>query len=677
MDENYNKIKAKVALYLRTQSKSLMKFIFKLVSFFLILYVQHPFLQAQNKSSDLYKKLEVLDSLSQENFISDSLLIETITLAKQLKEYDIAVDKIASLIKSYNYNTNQKSEAKKLISQATSFLHLVEDKNIISRYYFEVADLYYYSGAFEASLKHYDSAFYYAKNINSSLQGLSKFGKGIVYVDTGDFGKASIALQEAITYFKKDKDTLNWINAKNSITILYGKNGFYEEEEEERNELINLTNSYKNYPNLPSVYYNAAASANKTSNQKKRISYLLKALLVNENSEYKDFFQPILNSGLAAAYADSDSIAKAEKIIKQIELDSNSVTGFNESFYLDAKMRLTFAKKKYRESEKYGLAYLKLKRQSSEYEEIQQAEQFLSKIYKALGDEKSALKHYESFTKLKDSISNVQKLRVLSYYQTLYETEKRDLKIQAQQGDIELLNAKNKLKAQWLWFGSFSLIIFFIVIIILRSRSFMKKQQKLQESFTQQVIASQEHERNKLAMELHDSVGQQLMLLVRKTKVLPDSSFQELASEALSSVRTISHDLYPVVLMRLGFSEAVQQLVNSIDENSDMFFTTEIMFVDDMLNDDEALHLYRIIQEVLQNTLKHSESKSVLVEVVRINKKVILKIKDNGAGFNVDMALKTNNSLGLKSIKERCKIIQAELFVESHPNKGTLTKVIL
>lgn len=649
----------------------------RVVLFFLCFSVLHISLQAQNLASDLYKKLEVLDSVSTNNVHNDSLLIETITLAKKLKEYDVAVKHTANLINTYNYNTNKKNKAKALISQTDAFLRLVKNKEIVSRYYFEVADLYYYSGAFEASLAHYDSAFYYAKNRNISLQGLSKFGKGIVYVDTGDFGKASIALQEAIAYFKKDKDTLNWINAKNSITILYGKNGFYDDEEQERNELITLANQYKIYPNLPSVYYNAAASANKISHQKKRINYLLKALHVNETSEYKDFFLPVLKLGLAAAYADNDSIAKAEKIIKQIELDSNSVTGFNESFYLDAKMRLTFAKKKYRESEKYGLAYLKLKRQSSEYEETQEAEHFLSKIYKTLGDREKALKHYENFAKLKDSISNVQKLRVLSYYQTLYETEKRDLKIQTQQSDIELLHTKNKLKTQWLWFGGFGLVITFIIIVVLRSRSFAKKQQKLQENLTQRIMESQEQERNKVAMELHDSVGQQLMLLTRKASTLPDSSFQELAAGTLSSIRTISHNLYPVVLKRLGFSEAAQQLINSIDENSEVFFTTEIGFVDDMLSDDEALHLYRILQEVLQNILKHAKAKSVCVEVQKLNNNVMLSIKDNGVGFNFNKAFKTNKSLGLKSIQERCKIIHAKLFIESQPNEGTKVKVVL
>lgn len=644
------------------------------LSFCMFLFYSYLVVSQNNQIEN--SRLSKLDSLSVNNVKNDSLLIETIRLAKKIKAYDIAVKHTANLIRYYNYETNTKEKGKTLISNTKTLLQFVKNKDIVSKFYFEVADLYYYLGEFEESIINYDSAFFYANN-NVSLKGLSKFGKGIVYVDTGEFGKASIELQEAIAYFKKSKDTLNWINAKNSITILYGKNGFYDDEEQERNELITLANQYKNYPSLPSVYYNAAASANKTSHQKKRINYLLKALHANETSEYKNFFLPVLKLGLAAAYADNDSIAKSEKLIKEIELDSNFFSGYNESFYLDAKMRLAFAKKNYQASKNYGLAYLNKKKQSHAYEEIQEAEHFLSKIYKALGDREKALKHYENFTNLKDSISNVQKLRVLSYYQTLYETEKRDLKIQTQQRDIELLHTKDKLKTQWLWFGGFGLVITFIIIVVLRSRSFAKKQQILQENLTQRIMESQEQERNKVAMELHDSVGQQLMLLTRKANTLPDSSFHELAADTLSSIRAISHNLYPVVLKRLGFSEATQQLINSIDENSDVFFTTEIGFVDDMLSDDEALHLYRILQEVLQNILKHAKAKSVWVEVLKSNNNVMLTIKDNGVGFNFNKALKTNKSLGLKSIQERCKIIHSKLIIESQPNKGTKVKVIL
>ncbi|WP_165967529.1 tetratricopeptide repeat-containing sensor histidine kinase [Algoriphagus formosus] len=459
------------------------------------------------------------------------------------------------------------------------------------------------------------------------------------------------------------------------MTILYGKNGFYDEETKERNELISLAEAYKKYPSLPLIFYNAAASANKMGEQEKRINYLKKALSSNETSEYQDFFHPILVTGLIGAYAENDSVSKANRLIKELERDPNQISGFNEAFYLDAKKRLAFAEKDYQKALDYGTAYLKLKQESKEYEEIQEADQFLSKVYKMLGDEKQALKHFENYAHLKDSITNIQRARVLSYYQTLYETEKRDSKIAAQQTNIELLQAQKKLQTQWLIFGGLGLVFAFAFSNVLRSRRFAKKAQKQNEEFSQYVISSQEQERNRVAMELHDSVGQQLMLLTRKAKSSGDSFIKDLATDTLANIRAISHNLYPVVLKRLGFTKAAEELVNDLDETTELFFTTEIAFVDDVLNEEQALHVYRILQETLQNIVKHAKASTVAITVLKEKNRVSLTVQDNGIGFDYKEIMTSGKSLGIKSIQERCKIIKAHLEVHSETSKGTRLKV--
>ncbi|TDK51132.1 hypothetical protein E1898_00165 [Algoriphagus formosus] len=632
-----------------------------------------PRTKAQNFSSKIKNELKELDSLSSLNPSNDSLLYETIELAQKLKDYDVAVKHTANLINLFKYENA--ARAKVLIPKTIPLLKSVEDKEVLSKFYFELADLQYYSGEFEESISNFDSSFYYAENRDTPLKGLAKLGKGIVYVDKGEFGKASLTLQEAIGYFRKDKDTLNWINAKSSMTILYGKNGFYDEETKERNELISLAEAYKKYPSLPLIFYNAAASANKMGEQEKRINYLKKALSSNETSEYQDFFHPILVTGLIGAYAENDSVSKANRLIKELERDPNQISGFNEAFYLDAKKRLAFAEKDYQKALDYGTAYLKLKQESKEYEEIQEADQFLSKVYKMLGDEKQALKHFENYAHLKDSITNIQRARVLSYYQTLYETEKRDSKIAAQQTNIELLQAQKKLQTQWLIFGGLGLVFAFAFSNVLRSRRFAKKAQKQNEEFSQYVISSQEQERNRVAMELHDSVGQQLMLLTRKAKSSGDSFIKDLATDTLANIRAISHNLYPVVLKRLGFTKAAEELVNDLDETTELFFTTEIAFVDDVLNEEQALHVYRILQETLQNIVKHAKASTVAITVLKEKNRVSLTVQDNGIGFDYKEIMTSGKSLGIKSIQERCKIIKAHLEVHSETSKGTRLKV--
>src|SRR5690606_21428598 len=161
-----------------------------------------------------------------------------------------------------------------------------------------------------------------------------------------------------------------------------------------------------------------------------------------------------------------------------------------------------------------------------------------------IGNKEKAFSHFKNYTKIKDSIGSIQKTRVLAYYQTIYETEKRDLTIQNQKSNIALLNSENKVKNQWLLFGGMGLLGLFGFITSVRSNNNTKRRQKLQELFTQDIINTQEQERTRLAFELHDSVGQQLMLLTRKLKTIDDPLFGTLANDTLTNLRTISQGLY-------------------------------------------------------------------------------------------------------------------------------------
>lgn len=198
-----------------------------------------------------------------------------------------------------------------------------------------------------------------------------------------------------------------------------------------------------------------------------------------------------------------------------------------------------------------------------------------------------------------------------------------------------------------------------------------KKKQVLQEEFTQNIINAQEQERTRLAFELHDSVGQQLMLLTRKLKTIDNEDYGNLANDTLANLRSISQGLYPAALERLGFTAAIEDLVNELDESTDVFFSAEIENTDNHINKDKALHLYRVAQEALSNTLKHAEAKAIFISIEKVSNNIVMTIKDNGKGFDYSKALTTSKSLGMKSLMERCKIIKAQLEVESSIGKGT------
>lgn len=226
----------------------------------------------------------------------------------------------------------------------------------------------------------------------------------------------------------------------------------------------------------------------------------------------------------------------------------------------------------------------------------------------------------------------------------------------------------------WPFWCIIGIIISLLSIISIHYRNI--KIQKRQQKLSQDLINAQEAERIRLSMELHDSVGQQLMLLTRRAKDIEDTKGITLGENTLENLRSISRGLYPIALERLGFTAAIEDLVQEIDQHTD---TTITVFLDDInkdLDTDTALHLFRIIQELLGNIIKHAFAKNASVTVEKKDQQLYIDINDNGKGFEYEAQLKTAKKLGMKSILERCKIINAKVTVSSISGKGTTIKII-
>ena len=206
---------------------------------------------------------------------------------------------------------------------------------------------------------------------------------------------------------------------------------------------------------------------------------------------------------------------------------------------------------------------------------------------------------------------------------------------------------------------------------MIRLRIFQKRKQKLQEDYSIGLLNTQEEERIKVSRELHDSVGQKLMLLTKKTKSIQNNEIEFLAENTLDELRSIARGLYPSAIEKLGVSAAIESMIDEVDENTNIFFTHDIVNIDSLLSKEESLHLFRIIQEALNNVVKHSEAKAASVFIEKSISKISVEVKDNGKGFSVSDSTKLFSSMGMKTLKERAKIISGDLKIESVMNKGT------
>ncbi|CAM3512527.1 sensor histidine kinase [Aequorivita lipolytica] len=204
-----------------------------------------------------------------------------------------------------------------------------------------------------------------------------------------------------------------------------------------------------------------------------------------------------------------------------------------------------------------------------------------------------------------------------------------------------------------------------------------KTEQKRNETYTHNLLKAQEEERTRVARELHDSVGQKLMLLTKKTKITGNQEMESLASNTLEELRTISRGLHPATLERLGPTVAIRNMVDEVDSNTGIFFTHEIEDIDALISREASLHLYRIIQETLNNMVKHADAKAASVIIEKKKNIIEVIISDNGKGFEISEKIKTSSSLGMKTLLERAKILNSKLDIKSQINKGTTITLII
>lgn len=209
-----------------------------------------------------------------------------------------------------------------------------------------------------------------------------------------------------------------------------------------------------------------------------------------------------------------------------------------------------------------------------------------------------------------------------------------------------------------------------------------------QQAFSRQLIASQEAERKRIAAELHDGIGQRLVIIKNLATLVATSAngsharVDEISAEAqqaIGEVREIAQNLRPSHLDRLGLTRALQALVRKAAGASPIAFTADMDSVDGVFPKDAEINVYRVVQEGVNNILKHSQATEAHVTLRRVRSQVLLTMRDNGRGFSAaagdDRA--GRGGFGLTGIVERVTLLGGRADVRSAQGEGTTITVTL
>jgi len=227
-----------------------------------------------------------------------------------------------------------------------------------------------------------------------------------------------------------------------------------------------------------------------------------------------------------------------------------------------------------------------------------------------------------------------------------------------------------------------------MVVEHLRDITSRKQAEEHIETLTQQILRAQENERQIISRELHDRLAQELTSVKIGLDTLFDqhhdvplsmreklSEFSKTLQKSIMSVRDLSYDLRPPGLDDLGLVQAVSQYCQDFSEKSGVrveFFSAGVEKM--TLDFDTEINLYRMVQEGLNNIQKHAEAANAAVRLVASFPNIILRIEDDGKGFDVEQRLASlteEKRMGLRSIEERVKLLQGRIKIRSSPGMGT------
>jgi signal transduction histidine kinase/ligand-binding sensor domain-containing protein len=213
----------------------------------------------------------------------------------------------------------------------------------------------------------------------------------------------------------------------------------------------------------------------------------------------------------------------------------------------------------------------------------------------------------------------------------------------------------------------------------------LKRSRATQRAFSRRLLESQEAERHRIATELHDSLGQDL-LVIKNRAILgsqdPTSAssareqlgeISKVASHTLEEIREISRNLRPYQLDHLGLTKALQTMITGVSESSAMPIQIDLDSIDGLLERSLEIHFYRVVQELLNNLVKHSHAATARISAKRLTQKIRLTVEDDGCGFRME-GLDTPSppqGLGLTGVAERVRLLGGNWHCESRPAAGT------
>ncbi len=390
----------------------------------------------------------------------------------------------------------------------------------------------------------------------------------------------------------------------------------------------------------------------------------------------------------------------------------NSLTGYLKAYqygdssqndYLKAEAadniaNLNFKLKKYNEAERFAKEAIAIGKKFRQYKVIASTYDVLKKAASVKSDYKKALEYAELSKLFADSATNKETQAATLSLESKYQSQKKENEIISlttsnTQKELEVVKRNRILIGGGVLGGAALLILGLFYknsrqkqLLAEREQTLQREQIKFLERQQQVVslqsmINGQETERTRIAKDLHDGLGglfstvkMYFSTLQHDTPALKvNELFQKsyaIVDTASEEVRRIAHNMMPEVLMKLGLVNALKDLSANISAGKLLSVSLEVHGLSKRLNATTEIMLFRIIQELLNNIIKHAQATEVIIQFIKEGERLSVIVEDNGQGFNT-AEVDEKNHAGIASIRSRVNYLNGKMSIDSQKNVGT------
>ena len=533
----------------------------------------------------------------------------------------------------------------------------------------ELAINYYLLANFEAEINaNQIQAFdYYTRAIEyyRILDDIEKINEikyiiGNRYADAGLYKEAIDQYEELLTYYKENDNLYMRTNLRAKLADVYHITGDIDQEYEYLNQSIELNRTLRDTSLM--IDFMLKKSRNYLTLNEKDSALIM---------SYQAF-------KIANTIDDKNRLSKSLFNIAQINLENKEYTK---------------ALKYYRDAEKI----IPKKAYSLDRRDIYMK---LSEVYDTLDRHKDAYAYALKYAYINDSILNHDKVQAEYKLALRFETNEKKKDIANLEQEKEKEQEKNKQQRRALYLLSAGLamllaLVYFIIrfyttriktekIITQQEKEIrMRKIQTLEDDVKmkgmQSMIAGQEMERERIAQDLHDSLGGLLSTVklqfdsvqARHAEIKDLVEYQnanKLLDSAVEEVRSISRNLQPGALAELGLVPALKDLINNFDGDHYPEVDLQVYDVPKKINNIVALSIFRVIQELLYNSVKHAKATEILIQINKENDELVIQFEDDGIGF--DMENLKHKGMGLENMKSRINFLKGTISFDSKQGEG-------